>query len=364
MRIEIVRTFWAVVLPLAVWLGPQSVNPVAAACTYSISPTNRVHGYGATTNSVSVATVSGCAWTVVNTNNWITILSPTNGLGPDIVSYAVDANLNVNWRTGVVMIADQFLTLSQQPTSCTYSISPTNRVHGYGAATNSVSLTTASGCAWTVVNTNGWITILSGASGTGGAIVTYAVDANPNPVDRTGVVAIADQTFTILQLAVVCTYSISPTNRVHGFAGATNSVSLTTSSGCSWTVVNTNDWITIASPTNGFGSATVNYTVDANFNPTDRAGVVMIADQVFNLSQRGYTNSPFAFRAISSPAQGQLKLTMMGIPVGVWELQQSPDLVQWQKISNLTNTTGVVEYTDTIPIGANPRFYRAVMPPP
>ena len=57
-----------------------------------------------------------------------------------------------------------------------------------------------------------------------------------------------------------------------------------------------------------------------------------------------------------------MKLTLMGIPVGVWELQQSPDLVQWQKIANLTNTTGVVEYTDTIPIGVNPRFYRAVLP--
>src|SRR6267143_580345 len=98
MRIEIVRTFWAVILPLVVWLGPQSVNPVAAACTYSISPTNRVHGSGATTNSVSLTTASGCAWTVVNTNSWITILSPTNGLGSGSVSYAVDANLSANWR--------------------------------------------------------------------------------------------------------------------------------------------------------------------------------------------------------------------------------------------------------------------------
>src|SRR5438128_12625307 len=114
MRLEIVRTLWAFALPLAVWLGPLSMNPVAAACTYSISPTNRVHGYGATTNSVSVTTASGCAWTVVNTNGWITILSPTNGLGSGSVSYAVNANLSVNWRTGVVMIADQIPTVSRE----------------------------------------------------------------------------------------------------------------------------------------------------------------------------------------------------------------------------------------------------------
>src|SRR2546425_6149256 len=164
-------------------------------------------------------------------------------------------------------------------------------------------------------------------------------------------------------VAAACTYSISPTNRVHGYGATTNSVSVTTGSGCSWTLVNTNNWITITSPTSGLGSAIVNYTVASNLSPTDRAGVVMIADQTFSLSQRGYTNSPFAFRAISSPAERQLKLTLMGIPAGVWELQQSPDLVQWQKISSLTNTTGAVEYTDTIPIGVNPRFYRAVLPP-
>src|SRR2546422_3407031 len=119
MTIEIVITFCAVTRPLAVALQPLSVSPVAAACTYSISPTNRVHGYGATTNSVSLTTASGCAWTVVNTNSWITILSPTNGLGSSSVSYAVDANLSVNGRTGVVMIADQLFTLSQQSTPCT-----------------------------------------------------------------------------------------------------------------------------------------------------------------------------------------------------------------------------------------------------
>jgi hyaluronate lyase len=334
---------------------------VGSPCAYSISPTNREHGYGAATNSVSVSTASGCDWTVFNTNSWITILPPTNGLRSGTVSYEVDANFSVNGRTGVVMIADQFLTLSQQPTPCIYSISPTNRVHGYGVTTNSVSVATTSGCNWTVVNTNSWITILSGASGTGGAILTYTVDANPNPVDRTGLVAIADQTFTILQRSVDCAYHIAPTNRVHGYGAASNTVSLTTSSSCSWSVVNTNDWITITSPTSGSGSTNVSYTVAPNLNPKDRAGLVTIADQVFNLTQRGFTNGPLAFQAIRSPGGGQLNLTLVGMPTGAWELQRSPDLIQWQKISELTNTSGVVEFTDTVPIDANPRFYRAVL---
>src|SRR4030095_10396436 len=81
--------------------------------------------------------------------------------------------------------------------ACTYSISPTSRMHGYGAVSNAVVVTTSVNCSWTVSNTNGWILIPSGASGTGPGTVTYHVAANPNPIPRTGVVIIATQPFTI-----------------------------------------------------------------------------------------------------------------------------------------------------------------------
>src|SRR5438876_11964813 len=72
--------------------------------------------------------------------------------------------------------------------ACTYSISPTNRSHGYGAATNTVAVNAGIGCAWNVTNLNGWINIISGASGTGTGTVSYAVTANPTINSRTGLV--------------------------------------------------------------------------------------------------------------------------------------------------------------------------------
>ena len=148
---------------------------------------------------------------------------------------------------------------------CEYSISPTNRVHGHGAATNTVSLRTGAGCAWTVVNTNRWLTITSPSQGTGPATVTYAMAANPALlVDRTGVVTIAGKPFYVTQRGAPCTYSVSPNERTNGYGATTGSVSVVTPSQCSWSVVNTNSWITIMSPLNVTGGGVVNPVDDFN----------------------------------------------------------------------------------------------------
>ena len=52
-----------------------------ASCSFAIAPTDGVHGYGADTGTVSVATSSGCSWNVSNNLPWITILSPATNIG-------------------------------------------------------------------------------------------------------------------------------------------------------------------------------------------------------------------------------------------------------------------------------------------
>jgi sulfur relay (sulfurtransferase) DsrF/TusC family protein len=336
------------------------ISQAGAPCTYAISPTSAMHGFGSETGLVSVTAISGCAWTVSNASPWITIISGTNGTGNGSVTYTVATNAGGS-RMGIVMIAGEVFTVNQSGSECTYKLSPTNRTHGYGASGGTVSMTTANNCTWSVVNTSSWITITSDTNATGSANVGYTVEANPNPSARTGLVMIADQVFTLSQQATVCTYKLSPTNRVHGFAAATNSVSVTAGSGCSWTVFTTNDWITINSSTNGMGNGSVSYAVNANLGLTDRTGMVMISDQILTLTQRGTTNG-FSFDAISLLNGSQVRLRLVGAPAGVWELQASSNLVHWARISNLTNVTGLVEYIDTNPINLNPRFYRVVLP--
>jgi len=54
---------------------------------------------------------------------------------------------------------------------------------------------------WTASTASGFITVTSGASGTGNGTVTLSVTANTTGADRTGTVTVADQTVSVLQRA-------------------------------------------------------------------------------------------------------------------------------------------------------------------
>lgn len=56
---------------------------------------------------------------------------------------------------------------------------------------------------------------------------------------------------------------------------------------------------------------------------------------------------------------GSVKLRLLA-PPGVWELQASGDLHQWNKVSELENVTGLLEFIEPNPSPGQSRFYRAV----
>ena len=187
--------------------------------------------------------------------------------------------------------------------------------------------------------------------------------ANPAGVARTGLVAIADQFLTVSQAAAPCAFTLSASSQSYGFSAGTGQVSVTTLAGCLWSVVNTNSWITLGSATNNTNSGTVSYTVSANLVPSSRTGLVIIADQFLSVIQNGVTNGfSLTLTVTRVPTGAEVKLRFSGGPGGVWRLQGSSDLLHWQTIANITNSTGRVEFTDTVPANSDRRFYRTVQP--
>ncbi|MCE5333584.1 MAG: hypothetical protein LLG06_03245 [Desulfobacteraceae bacterium] len=82
--------------------------------------------------------------------------------------------------------------------TCTYTVAPT-AVSTRAVTTNgTVTVTTQPGCAWTAKSNASWITIKSGASGTGSGTVQYMVIRNAGQA-RTGTMTIAGQTVTVYQ---------------------------------------------------------------------------------------------------------------------------------------------------------------------
>ena len=86
---------------------------------------------------------------------------------------------------------------------CSFSISPPSDSYpGSGIVSAQVNVTTSSGCDWTAISNDSWITITSGSSGSGNGVVTFSVSANPSSSSRTGTITIADQIFTVIQAGV------------------------------------------------------------------------------------------------------------------------------------------------------------------
>ena len=152
-------------------------------------------------------------------------------------------------------------------------------------------MTAQSGCNWTAASNAGWMTITSGASGSGNGSVRYSVSVNTIASQRTGTMTIAGQTFTVTQsgAAPSCTYSISPTSQDFNSAGGTGSVGVTAQSGCNWTAASNAGWMTITSGASGSGNGSVGYSVSVNTNTSQRTGTMTIAGQSFTVTQSGIT---------------------------------------------------------------------------
>jgi hypothetical protein len=260
------------------------VSQAGSPCPTVLVPTNGSHGFSVETGSVTVTLSGPCDWSTVNTNDWITVLVGT-GAGSGTATYAVGLNTNIASRTGTLLIGGQSYGVTQGGAPCTYALAPVSSAVGYQAATNTIVVTANPGCAWVVENTNAWIGILSGTAGNGNDMVSYAVAANPTGLSRSGNLIVGDQLFAVNQDAAPCTYSISPTTRTHGFTAATNTVVLNTLAGCAWTISNVTAWIVFPNGTNGAGSATNIYHVEANPDPFSRTGVVMVADKLLTIVQ-------------------------------------------------------------------------------
>lgn len=337
------------------------ITQLATSCSYSLSPKSVAHGYGETSDSFSVNTPSGCPWTVTNLNSWITIISNSSGSATATVGYTVDENPAATERIGTLFVDGQTFVITQRAATCSISLSATNRNHGYRATNNSVEVNTAAGCIWPVSTLDSWIQILSSSPGTGTGTVSYAVLSNLNTTARTGTIQIGNRTLTINQDPFNCTYKLSDTDRSHGFGARTNSINVTNvAPTCTWSATTESEWITLHGNTSGTGNGTVTYSISPNSGTTSRTGTVMVAEEVLTLTQSPATDG-FAFENVSYGSGGEIILKLNGGPPGIWELQASDDLVTWNKLADITNTTGRVQFTVPSASGTN-RFYRAMLP--
>jgi hypothetical protein len=186
-----------------------------------------------------------------------------------------------------VTIAARTLTLTQAAAtpSCTYEINPASASVSAVGATGSITVTAPAGCAWTATNTAPWILFTSAVSGNGNGKLSYLVLPNIGTA-RSNTISIADVTFTVNQAALLpsCTYTLSSRGATMPAAGGTGSFTVTTSSGCPWTAVTADSWVSITSGASGNGNGTIAFTAAAN-SGASRSGSIFVGGERFSISQ-------------------------------------------------------------------------------
>jgi hypothetical protein len=177
------------------WVSQTALFTYTNPCAWALSATHASFDAGQQLGTVMVSSPdTNCLWTVVNPCNWISVTSGSPS--SPTVNYLVSANDDVNDRTCTLSIAGQPFTVTQAG-KCVFSLDYPGTNIGPATLSGVVTVTTHSNCFWTAVPDRTWLHTTN--TGTGPGLVWYTADANPYTNSRAGVIAVMDQTFTVVQ---------------------------------------------------------------------------------------------------------------------------------------------------------------------
>ncbi len=182
--------------------GTFTVNP--PPCMFTINPPSQNFGAGGGSGSFMLtASDDACAWMATSNAGWIT-LANSSGTGSGSVGFIVAANTGPA-RTGGITIPGQSFTVTQD-SGCAFSLNPTSQNFPVAGGNGTVNVTASNAaCAWTATSDSAWITITSGASGTGNGAVNYTVAAN-TVQPRSGTITAGGQAHSVTQSGIGLMY--------------------------------------------------------------------------------------------------------------------------------------------------------------
>jgi len=277
--------------PLTSGIQAAAASPTAPPpCTYTATASGTSVPAAGGTGAVSVAAGTGCAWFATSSESFVT-LSAAQGTAAGSVQFTVAANTSTTQRTAVLVVAGSSFTITQAGAApvCTYRLNGRERTFDANGALAGVDMRVAAGCAWQAQSDAPWLTITSGASGSGDGTISYTVAANPGLTQRVGrITATRDELLTVTQLGIACQFTLTATPPAVPFTGGAASIAVVPNvAACPWTatVSPAAPWITIAAGGTGTGNGTVALNFAANPTAQPRVGTVSVGTAVVTLTQ-------------------------------------------------------------------------------
>ena len=121
------------------------------------------------------------------------------GIAGDDISYLVTGPADAQRSLDDTRMTVANFRPSSDRAKCTYRVTPDRHVALAQAGTFEIKVTARPGCTWTVTSSDAFLSVTSGASGTGRGTVTYSVAPNDG-ARRRGILTIAGYTVTIDQI--------------------------------------------------------------------------------------------------------------------------------------------------------------------
>jgi Viral BACON domain/Putative binding domain, N-terminal len=171
----------------------------SSGCSYGVTPAGISVPAAGGSDTITVTTPAQCTWTASTTTAWLSITSGSAGTGSGAVQFTAVANAGPA-RSGAIAVAGSTVTIDQS-SGCAFAIAPASQAFKARGGQGAIAVTAGADCAWTATSAVAWITITSGASGSGNGSVTFTVAENTEEAARSGTITVADQTFTVMQVA-------------------------------------------------------------------------------------------------------------------------------------------------------------------
>lgn len=181
---------------------PRDVNVTVkqTACSYTLAPPSVNVPASGGSGDLTVTTQATCSWApTIPPSSFATISSGLSGSGPGTIHYTIPPNPAASQRTTSITVNGSSTTITQEGTSCTYSISPASASAQSSGGTVATSVTAPTGCSWSATSSTTWLTVRTGSPGSGNGSVSVDVSANPDPAVRIGLVTVAGKAFTVTQ---------------------------------------------------------------------------------------------------------------------------------------------------------------------
>ena len=258
------------------------------------------------------ASGSQCPWTASSGVPWITMLT-TSATGTQEARFSVAASTSP--RIGTITIAGRTITVTQA-SGCVVSASPSRIDAPVSGGSATISVSADPGCAWTASTSASWVTIASGAGGSGPGVVRLAVAPSAGP-PRNATVRVGDQTVTVSQ-GYSCTFTIAPGGLDVPAAGGTSSLQMETQAGCDWTSASNAPWIVVAAGARGNGSGRIDLQIAANQGPSRTGTVTTAARAITVVQQDGCTFTLDRDRQSFPAAGGSSTVSVSGLAVCAW----------------------------------------------